>query len=342
MRKQGAVAPAQAVLEYAYTRQLDGGNLTASNFLGLAEIRLLQNQPAAAVALLRRMVLVGTDPYEGYLPAASLLARNGRAGEAAEFYASALKATPWSAPASLGVGTVELLQKIAGSRDAAYPDRVAAAQRLGQNNARGDYGSGELNLLAAGDPIPAASADKPYFVEARLAAAQQSAAPNEKVALLRAALAVRPGDTAVRATLIQAAAEAKLYDTLLMAAQRMLRERGMPFVMPPPEQGSPGEEWRMDAAESFLDTLPLDSAARSRIASALAEGFRSQQRFAPALFYYRLAETLVPAEATKRLMEVCRAEQQRRFTNSIRKPNISENFEQASLVLPKVLTGGAR
>ena len=95
LRQAGETASARRLLEQMYTRELDANSVDASNFLGLAEVKLEQGETPAAVALLRRMTLVTDQPFETLRPAAELLSKFGRKTEANEFIEARVKAAPW-------------------------------------------------------------------------------------------------------------------------------------------------------------------------------------------------------------------------------------------------------
>src|SRR5262249_11571400 len=92
LREEGNAASARRVLEYVYRHDLDRGDLSAPNFLGLAEIHLAERDVAGALALLRRMTLVSGFAFTNLDPAAALLERNSRAAEAVEFLTSLVQA----------------------------------------------------------------------------------------------------------------------------------------------------------------------------------------------------------------------------------------------------------
>jgi tetratricopeptide (TPR) repeat protein len=97
LAEDGDVASSRRVLEFVYTNQMKAGNLDQATFLGLAEIKSTGDQDlAAAMALLRRMVLISGEPFTGLDPAAALLERTHHPAEAAEFLATLIKAEPWN------------------------------------------------------------------------------------------------------------------------------------------------------------------------------------------------------------------------------------------------------
>ena len=84
---------------------------------------------------------------------------------------------------------------------------------------------GELALLAT-ENITAAAAQKPFYVEARDAAARSATDPAQRLSLLREALAIAPGNRAVRLDAVRAALDAGK-DSLALAMFRYLSGDGM-------------------------------------------------------------------------------------------------------------------
>jgi hypothetical protein len=203
LRKDGQTAAALDLLEFAYSYQLGRQDFAFANFLGLARVDLERgNRAGEAVALLRRMTLVGEQPivgpspFEGFELAGDLLAEFHRDAEAREFYAKAVQATPWNASAKVKLGAPAGLREVVADATASYALRAQAARKLAPSQVAV---GGELALLASGDQSPDA-ARKPFYVEARL-----DAAGSTQLALLREALAIAPGDSRVRRAAILAA-----------------------------------------------------------------------------------------------------------------------------------------
>jgi tetratricopeptide (TPR) repeat protein len=94
--EEGDAVSARRVLEFVYSNQMKAGNLDQTTFLGLAEVKLEDNDVAGAMTLLRRMVLISGEPFTGLDPAAALLERTHHAREASEFLAMLIKAEPWN------------------------------------------------------------------------------------------------------------------------------------------------------------------------------------------------------------------------------------------------------
>ncbi|HYP06633.1 MAG TPA: tetratricopeptide repeat protein [Bryobacteraceae bacterium] len=208
LRQQGDTASAQRLLEALYTRELDANNLDASNFLGLAEVKLETGDVTGAVALLRRMAITSTEPFDTLAPAASLLDRFNRKTEALEFWQRRAKAVPWDLDAAVSLARAandtQALRGIAANTHAKYDTRADAANAL---NATG-LGSAELDLLASSTPITVAAAERPYFHHARVKAASQIPDNTARIRLLRGAIAIRPAPVAPRVQLFRT-----LFDT---------------------------------------------------------------------------------------------------------------------------------
>jgi hypothetical protein len=99
LQEDGDTAASGRVLEFVYERDLRAGRLDVASFLGLAEIRLAENDTPSAMALLRRMTLVSGEPFATFESAAGLLERTGHRAEAVEFLTSLTRAEPWNAEA---------------------------------------------------------------------------------------------------------------------------------------------------------------------------------------------------------------------------------------------------
>src|SRR5208282_4034321 len=86
---------ARKILELVFAREIEGHNLVAANFLGLAEIRLAAGDTSGALDLLRRLVVVVGNPFENLDPAAVLLEKAGHNAEAIEFLDQLVRSAPW-------------------------------------------------------------------------------------------------------------------------------------------------------------------------------------------------------------------------------------------------------
>ncbi len=205
VRKDGNVAAARRILEYVYSRELDQRSFIAANFLGLAEIRLEEGDAKAAASLLRRMTLVADEPFAGLEPAASLLEKYKQPDAARTFLEERVTAVPWDSDARVRLATLRhdgaALAAVVSDETQPYETRAAAARSLGRIQPRAGDQS-ELALLASGSIAPTA-AERPFYVEARLSAAE-SADATARARLLADALALRPAANAPRVPLFHA------------------------------------------------------------------------------------------------------------------------------------------
>src|SRR5262249_28253148 len=184
---------ARKVVEFLFARQLEEHQLSAASFLGLAEIRLADGDMPGAIALLKRMVLNVGDQYQGMDSAAALLEKTNHPAEALAFLEPLAKATPWDATFRLrlakaqlaanqdNTGAAETMAKIATAGENPYSLRLQAASALSGLSQPEALGSGELKWIAAGaNNTISADADRPFFYDARLAAAQKASSAQQK------------------------------------------------------------------------------------------------------------------------------------------------------------------
>jgi hypothetical protein len=205
---------ANQIRDFAYTRELERGNFDASNFLGLAQVRLEEKNTPAALALLRRMMLVSGEAFANQVPAADLLDRYGDSADATAFLRERLKAVPWDSETrgrlAVAAGDQADLRALITDDTALYRVRVSAARALG-TIAPGPIATGELKLLAGGH-ISMAEAQQPFYYDARLVAAEQETEPARRVQLLVDAIAVRPTEKEPLLPLFRAALAAGNFD----------------------------------------------------------------------------------------------------------------------------------
>lgn len=365
LQKRGDRASSRLVLRFVYNRQIDSYQFTAATFLGLAEIYLEQRDVTGAVALLRRMALVTGEPFENLSNAADLLGRTGPSAEAGDFLAQRVQAAPWDFAAKSQLGRVraatrdrdqglQLLRAAAESNDAPYDVRATAARFLSEAKAPAlTIASVELNLLSAPSPIPPASAEKPYFYRARLAAASQSADLAVKIRLLQGAAAIEPNAGDTKLALFDATYRAKRYQTAIATLYPLMMQNGI-NVPPEPEPSATAGQFGQDQfenqyiADQFLNEVmrpgrgggaatPLDNTQRATIARQLADSNAKLNQIREAAFYYRLAVRLQPADAdAKTQLNGLEAQLDRRRTNRQRRPVITANLEQDHAVRPRI------
>ncbi|HEX3353448.1 MAG TPA: hypothetical protein VHS34_11550 [Terriglobales bacterium] len=357
---------ARKILEFVFAREIEEHSLIASNFLGLAEIRIAAGDTPGAVELLRRLVVAVGNPFVNLDPAAALLEKAGQQAEAVEFLEQLVKSSPWEAAyrlrlakARAKIGTNQgassaqrELVSISSNPEPSYAVRAQAATALaeaGQSDRHLELGSQELNLLAAGSKAPAASADQRCFYDARLGAAQNANDQRVKIELLRNALADSPARDDARIPLFLAAAATRS-DELALGAIAPLRQRV--FISPRAAATSEGEivgpeepdnDSPLPAQMFGAATMPVTQQAK--VASTLGEVLLRLGRLDEALSYMRLAYRLekVPARRTdlRTRMAAVRVRLRRQQLNAARQPILHEALEQDRLVRPKMLAAGA-
>ena len=264
LERSGDHASARQVLEFVYTRQIDARNLNTATFLGLAGIRLEQNDLPAALALLRRMTMVVGEPFENLVDAANLLVRTGHAQEARPFLEQRVKAVPWDTSARVQLAKVtganDVLKALAAASEVPYETRAAA--------------------------VAPAPGEKPYAYFERLAAAAQAKEAASRVRLLQGAIAIDPAPERPKLDLIRAAIEARRWQAAVSAA-----EQNRPLV----ENADAALLRGLAQAYENLDTL-LKAEELYRKADALADANRVQ-----AILYLRAENDARRPVVTKNL-----------------------------------------
>jgi len=340
---------ARKIVEFAYSREIARHNLTATNFLGLAEVRLDSGDTKSAVDLLNRLVLVVGQPFENLDAAAALLEKTHHPAEAAVFLAQLAHATPWGPEYRLRLALSQLsadnqaagprreLAAIASAEDVPYAVRAEAAAALTGKSPNRNLGSEELNLLAAGRPIPVKQASQPYFTRARVLAASQVRDDRERIDLLRAAIEDDPSADAARIQLFHAATAARQYQLAYSVADPILQSLQLGTASSPEAQTS-GEP---PDASSIPEYAALSHAERLRIASELASVMENLDRLDDAVRYLQAAQDLerdsVRRAEIRRHLAWVRAEISRRATNASRQPQIHNQLEQDRIVRPRLL-----
>ena len=337
LRNQGDRTSARAVLDYLYTRALDDRDLSPTNFLGLAEIRLESGNVDGAMALLRRMNLVSVEPFENLVAAADLLERTGHQAEAVEFLATRERAAPWDDEARLRLAEirdiVETRTAMVASSTVPYALRIRAADGLTGVRPAVQTGSGELDLLAAANRDPAA-AEKPLYYEARLVASNGAKDFATRLRLLLGAVAIDP-DAPVRMVLAVAAIDAGRDRTAIAAAEPILpRWWGG-------EETSESEQarWVQGAAREFLSKEPLNNTARAALAERLADAVERSEDLATAAHLVRIAREIDRSPRLDARLTELTAELARRRENMQRRPVISSNLQQPAIVRPMLAAG---
>jgi predicted Zn-dependent protease len=352
----------RSVMRFVYQRALDLRELTAPNFLGLAAIELDEKDVQAAVGLLKRMTLLSDTPYADTDSAAQLLEGRQHFKEAIEFLRPLEEASPWDAGFKLRLAkamltvdprsadAVSMLAKVKGDPKAGYQVRVAAAIALkGHDAAVG--GSDELKLLAQAGCPSVESVSKPYFVEARLAAAACAKNNSTKASLLADALASEPSNTRVRLTYIWPAFASDADARALVATDPFLQnasvyagggrayqedDNGESAIAPASDGG--------DQAEGAPSLLALKRADRIRLLELALAIYEKRRDFANASKMVELALAQFPPDDKQRTAleekrkqietELARAQE-----NEARAPNIRADLDQDRIVRPRLLPG---
>jgi Tfp pilus assembly protein PilF len=369
LRRSGESAAAQRLLEFYYTRKIEQRDLSASNFLGLAELRIEQQRPEEGLALLRRMTMVSGEPFEHLEAAAALLRRFGRHSDAAAFLSDRLRAAPWDLGALLQWSQAQLaatggsqaarmgLVQVASSPLVAYEKRAEAARALAGGETPGSLGSAELALLAAGAALTAGPASQPFYFQARLDAARAAAAASDRTRLLREAVAIHPEHAATRLDLFRAAHEAGEFHAAIAAFEPLAANTNLAYRFQ--QYDSPLDEQQPDAdvdrwlSQQFLSADGLSDETRAALASDLAHALEQIGRLGVADLLYRLSLDLAPPgppglqrAAIEQSLGRVQSARRLRAENARRRPVITKNLEQEHLVRPRLAaatqTGGAR
>jgi predicted Zn-dependent protease len=356
---------ARKVIEFVFAREIENHQLVASNFLGLAEIRIAAGDTPGAIELLRRLVLVVGNPYENLDPAAALLEKTGHAAEAVEFLDQLVKSAPWEPSYRLRFekariaakdanSSIDALAKIASSSGAAYSVRVEAAIALSGAHAAADLGSAELKLLSGGPhSISTAAADQAFFYDARLKAAENVTDARAKLPPLNEALADTAARGDARIPLFKAAESIHSDQLALLAIDPLLREQ----LLRPTSRNESNEEEIVSSGDTETDpadeeapaqayaAAKLSPAEQAQISLAVASAMVRLQRSNEAFTYLQLAQNLekVPArrkEITGKLTEV-RSELRRERLNLARQPILHQDLEQDRVVRPRLVARAA-
>ena len=342
---------ARKILELVFAREIEEHKLVAANFLGLAEIRLAAGDTPGALDLLHRLVVAVGAPYENLDPAAALLEKTGHNAEAIEFLDQLVKSAPWEpsyrlrlAKARLASGgdatsAQEALAATASAPAATYDVRLRAAAALA-GRPHPELGSGELNLLAGGkSALTPAAADKFYFYEARMIAAENTADAQTKAQLLSHCVIDFPRRDSARIPLFEAAADAHSYNYALGIVEPFFQTQF--FRNDVAEPGS--EDEQIASSGDFEDDSPDETEAvsidtqltrpqRAHASQLIGDTMTHLGRFPDALSYYQTAhdlETSVPVRRainrkiadTKSTLRILRE-------NAGRQPLLHEPLEQ--------------
>ena len=368
-------ASARLVREYVFEQRQAANTLTRDDFLSLAESRIDTGDLPGALDLLHRLTLLppsgaAADPdsvtiasdrlYLNFDSAAALLERTHHAADAVPLLATLAAAVPWDATYRLRLaqakGDSTGLLAVARDTSAAYATRATAAEALAaKGSTASDLGSAELNLLATPHPS-AQAARQPYFVAARIAAADSSA--KDRAALLREALSIAPNgldadrlrlDLLTDATELDRSAETL---AILNVLQNTSTSAASKETDADDAQGDDSSETTdaepeadssdTDAVESTLPSLPalaatLDVSVRIRLAGNIATAYQRNGDDATALTYLELADKLDQRnphsdEALGARVATLTAAIQLQARNAKRRPILHRDLDQANPV----------
>src|SRR6185312_12916759 len=208
---------ARAVLELIFDRGLSTHTLKPTDYLALADARLHTGDLPGAVDILNSLAKDSGDTYANLDSAASLLEKNAHSAEAIPFLSTLASSVPWDLTYAIRLAEAQqhakqakpeaALGAVARNPLAPYALRVRAARDL--HSPTTGLGSAELSLLAS-TTISPTSAQQPFFVTARVAAAAQSHDAKQQAALLREANAITPNNPEILLDLFHA--EVRLND----------------------------------------------------------------------------------------------------------------------------------
>ena len=347
---------ARKILEFVFAREIDEHQLSAPNFLGLAEIRLAAGDTAAAVDLLRRLVTVVGKPFENLDPAAALLEKTGHNQQAIEFLEKLVQSAPWDpsyqlrlakaqlAAASNAAAAPQSLARVADNPAVPYPLRIQAAESLA-GRIRSDLGSGELNLLA-GDPkrILPTDGDKFYFYEARIMATQNLSDARGRLELLSHCVIDFPRRDEARIPLFESAVRLQANEFALGVLQPILTTQISAGSVARQQSGE--AQMTEDQEEGTEPTATTQVASRTsraqqaRIANMVGDTFFRLNQPADAIPYFETARRLdsSPTERSKLRLKIEDTQAMLRVQtqNASRRPVLHDALEQDHLVRPRL------
>ncbi len=350
---------ARKILEYVFAREIDEHELSAANFLGLAEIRLAAGDTPGALDLLHRLALVVGNPLENLDPAAALLEKTGHNAEAIEFLDQLAKSAPWDASYRLRLAKAKLaagsggaepqdaLSAIASGRQNAYLLRVESAAALAARP-HADLGSAELNLLAAAPgTVSPAAAEKYYFYEGRMKAAQGTSDPNVKIRLLTACITDFPRREEARVPLFRAAANAQSDQFAIAVVEpllqrQFLRDDSRPDAM---EQivsaGDDTDDADVPVSGFVASAVKLSRTLQAEVAQQVADVLVRLDRLNQAASYYEIARRTETSPAARnavaRKLASVKAALGLQRENTARRPVFHQALEQDRVVRPRLI-----
>jgi len=276
-----------------------------------------------------------------------------------------VKSAPWDPSYGLRLAKAQLaagqnaapaqgaLASIAAGSNVAYDLRVKAALALA-GRSHSDLGSGELNLLA-GSPaaIPAAAADRFYFYEARIRAAQNTADVQMKTSLLSHCVIDFPSRDEARVALFQAAASAHSdeFAAGILEPLRQAQLLGSHVSSAQTEEEeiagaeSDEEDQGNESAAPAATTLKLSRTQQAQLAQMIGDVMTRLHRLSDAVSSYDIARRAETSPAVrqeiKRKIADARAALRIQQQNAARQPLLHEALEQDRVVRPRLLARAA-
>ena len=273
-----------------------------------------------------------------------------------------VKSTPWDpsyrlrlAKARLAAGqdagvSQDALASIASGASVPYELRIKAAAAL-SGRAHGELGSGELNLLAANSaPISPAAADKFYFYEARIKAAQNAADSQIKLQLLSHCVIDFPRRDEARIPLFEAAAGMHSDEFAIEILQPLLHTQFLGIANRTNANAEDAEIIGSDDVEEAdsddsiappTPSLKLSRAQQAQLAQLVGDTMARLSRLSEAVSYFGIARQSQTAPAVRKdlahkisdLKAALRVQHQ----NAARQPLPHEALEQDRIVRPRLL-----
>ena len=359
---------ARRILEFVFAREIDEHQLAAANFLGLADIRLASGDAPGTLDLLRRLVIVVGEPFENLDPAAALLEKAGHPAEAIEFLDQLVKSAPWDASYRLRLAKA----RIAAGQDVASSQAVLASIAAGSNTyslrakaalaiagrPHSDLGSGELNLLAGNSTaLSPVAADKFYFYEARIRAAQNTADAPTKIRLLSHCVIDFPRRNEARVPLFLAAASMQSDEFAIAVLDPLLQKQflgGRVSRAGSEDQAEDEQVVSSDTGEEDNGTEPISTATaasglsraqQAQVAQAIGDTMSRLNRLEDAVSYFEIARRSGNLQGTRKRLNhkiiAAKAALRIQRQNAARQPLLHEALEQDRVVRPRLVARAA-
>jgi hypothetical protein len=229
--------------------------------------------------------------------------------------------------------------------------RLKAAVALASRS-HSDLGSGELNLLAApAAAITTAAADKFYFYDARIRAAQNVGDAKTKTQLLSHCVIDFPRRDEARIPLFQAAAAAQSNEYALGIMEPLFQTQFLRTNTP--EGGAAGAEEEQIVSsgdeEDAIDesrapataAVTFSRAQQAQVAQMIGDTMVRLDRLADAISYYQTARQFETAPAARKTLyrKITDAKASLRIQqqNAARRPILHEPLEQDRVVRPQLI-----